>query len=232
MPVRQGGIVPVIISQSHVIGPIIDKGETVTYVVYERIRPNRDGSSEPRSEAHWLSPSTWFRGKSATAAGKAAPESIYPRPRTTLFGAKQRRRVAEDIRFFRKVVTPMSDGRKVQAEKDARKLLVFRSDGPDTEEAPDPVTLDEIQAKATGGGYLYPFAASEERLDAAGLDNLSSRAIQPDLWKLAARGPNKNVRHIVGRGDEPIRKAMVRGKVLLKLMLKKGMPGPPGTPAN
>ena len=219
-------IVPVVVSERHVIRPILDEGKQVTYVAYERTSADEDECKKPESRLARLNPLNWLADDKGDDRPEDQAKPISPRPRTPPYGVEAWRKVRRDWRFFRKVTTPISDGTTIKTERQAKKHLTFYSTGSADEEKQDPVELDEKQAKAAGGGYFYPSADADDRSTFSDIDNLSSRAVSPDLWKLASKGPNKNVRHIVGPGEEPVRKAKLRGQVLMALRLKRGDGGP------
>lgn len=215
-------IVPVVVSERHVIKPILDEGKQITYVAYERTAADEDECEKPESRLTRLNPLNWFADEEGAEHLEGQAKPISPRPRTPPYGTDAWRKVRRDWKFFRKVTTPVSDGAAVKTEEQAKKRLIFyRADSAD-EQKHDAVELDEKQAKATGGGYFYPFTDSDDRSALSDIDNLSSRAVSPDLWKLASKGPNKNVRHIVGPGEEPVEKAKLRGRVLIALRMKRG----------
>lgn len=219
-------ILPVVISESHVIKPAIEEGKRVTYVVYEKTLPRQRARAAKASKRTWLNPKWWFlsekeRIKAQADAARQARKPVNPRIAAQPLGGKEWRRLAKDGKFFLKPVTPASDAAVTRTEAEARKRLVFYTTESGGKRDYDPVVRDELEAKARGGGYLYPYAKSDDRLDVAQLDNLSSRAVPASLWKAMAKGPDKNVRHIVGCGDLPVKKAALRGNVLLVLRLKE-----------
>ena len=225
-------ILPVVISESHVIRPALQQGKRVTYVVYERVLPHQD--TRPLRLSRWqrLNPKWWFltpkQRALLEAELRARPKPLSPRVTARPYSANEWARVAKDSKYFLNPVTPASDAVTVPSEAEARKRLVFYNMKRDAKRGYDPVVRDEIEAKARGGGYLYPYAKSEERLDVAQLDNLSSRAVPAALWRAAARGPDENVRHIVGYDGLTLERAKLRGNVLVVLRLRLDEPAVAG----